>query len=583
MQSKRIMKRITKIIFSLIMISISIPISAQEIIQMKKETSGIYTIPCEVNGLKLRFIFDTGASTVSISLTEASFMLKNGYLNDADIKGTANVQTANGKIDENYLVNLKELKIGSVILKNVQAVVSSSLDAPLLLGQSVLDQLGHWSFNHSTLVLNDLENSSDSTYTWDEIEEMCNNPEKRHHTLEILEPYVLDDVNMACYLFLSNAPFDDKYRNNLSKDQYITKAITNLEKIDEKDANDIFWDYEKLVWFYSYHINDNSKAIDYFSKCEKTGKLSIKQLDEICTNLMLHMGWDTRKIDTEFATDCFRKGYYNSYRYYASYLKEIKESPVKAFQAYKKLSDIGYLPASIELGICYLEGIGTTKNTAFGLSLLKKGAEGGIIKGIKELCRRYYYGYTLKKDLDEVLKYAKLFGRNNKTCEILQDAYTGIAFFNQKEYRYAFSCLSRLEQYGDLVSRENINIFNSGINNIYDEVLVALGQMYENGLGCKPDFDKAYVTYTKLADVDPALGYGCLGDLFFLNELVQSDSKRAYQYYVLGANNNSSYCCYRLALMYYYGEGADENHVRANEYKQKAIKSGDYTSADFKF
>lgn len=218
MQSKRIMKRITKIIFSLIMISISIPISAQEIIQMKKETSGIYTIPCEVNGLKLRFIFDTGASTVSISLTEASFMLKNGYLNDADIKGTANVQTANGKIDENYLVNLKELKIGSVILKNVQAVVSSSLDAPLLLGQSVLDQLGHWSFNHSTLVLNDLENSSDSTYTWDEIEEMCNNPEKRHHALEILEPYVLDDVNMACYLFLSNAPFDDKYRNNLSKD-----------------------------------------------------------------------------------------------------------------------------------------------------------------------------------------------------------------------------------------------------------------------------------------------------------------------------------------------------------------------------
>ena len=53
-------------------------INAQTIVEMSKE-GGVYTVPCKVNGLPLKFIFDTGASDVSISLTEAIFMLKNGY------------------------------------------------------------------------------------------------------------------------------------------------------------------------------------------------------------------------------------------------------------------------------------------------------------------------------------------------------------------------------------------------------------------------------------------------------------------------------------------------------------------------
>ena len=93
----------------------------------------------------MRFIVDTGASAVSLSLTEASFMLKNGYLENSDITGTTNIQTADGNIAENYTVNLKELKIGSIVLNDVQAVVSSGIDAPLLLGQSVLNKLGIFS------------------------------------------------------------------------------------------------------------------------------------------------------------------------------------------------------------------------------------------------------------------------------------------------------------------------------------------------------------------------------------------------------------------------------------------------------
>lgn len=47
---------------------------AQTVIKMRRQ-GGVSVISCKVNGLKLDFIFDTGASDVSISLTEVLFMI----------------------------------------------------------------------------------------------------------------------------------------------------------------------------------------------------------------------------------------------------------------------------------------------------------------------------------------------------------------------------------------------------------------------------------------------------------------------------------------------------------------------------
>ena len=52
---------------------------ADTIIQME-EYNGVYKIPCTVNGAKMKFIFDTGASDVSLSQVEATFMMKNGFM-----------------------------------------------------------------------------------------------------------------------------------------------------------------------------------------------------------------------------------------------------------------------------------------------------------------------------------------------------------------------------------------------------------------------------------------------------------------------------------------------------------------------
>lgn len=111
-------------------------------IAMRKMYGGTYEIPCSVNGLPLNMIFDTGASDVSISSVEASFMLKNGYLTEDDVRGSTRYMTASGEILEGTVLRLKEVQVGDAVLKNVDASVVHNQKAPILLGQSVLEKFG---------------------------------------------------------------------------------------------------------------------------------------------------------------------------------------------------------------------------------------------------------------------------------------------------------------------------------------------------------------------------------------------------------------------------------------------------------
>lgn len=125
---------------------------AQDIIKMEK-SGGIYLIPCKVNGLPLKFIFDTGASDVSISLTEALFMLKNGYLNESDIRGTVYYSIANGEIAEGTKINIEKIEVGKQTLYNVEASVVHSTEAPLLFGQSAMERFGKFTMDYTRLNL----------------------------------------------------------------------------------------------------------------------------------------------------------------------------------------------------------------------------------------------------------------------------------------------------------------------------------------------------------------------------------------------------------------------------------------------
>lgn len=127
----------------------------------------VYSLPGKVNGLELNFIFDTGASDVYLSMTEAIFMLKNGYLTKNDFTGVSYSQIANGDIVENTTVVLREVEIGGIKLPNVTASISHNLDAPLLLGQSAIQKLGPIQLDGNRLIIQNGKDFKSDKQAWE--------------------------------------------------------------------------------------------------------------------------------------------------------------------------------------------------------------------------------------------------------------------------------------------------------------------------------------------------------------------------------------------------------------------------------
>lgn len=116
-------------------------------LKMTKE-SGVYKVPIEINGSSMNFIFDTGASDITISDVEAMFLYKQGKLLKEDVLGSQQYQIADGSIAVGTIINLRTVKLGNRILKNVKASIVHNNEAPLLLGQSALAQFGKVSIDY---------------------------------------------------------------------------------------------------------------------------------------------------------------------------------------------------------------------------------------------------------------------------------------------------------------------------------------------------------------------------------------------------------------------------------------------------
>lgn len=122
-------------------------------------SNGVYLIPCLVNDIPMKFVFDTGASEVMISSTEALFLIKNGSITEDDILGSNNYKTASGEIIKGTRIILKKIQINDLVLENVNAAVVHNNDAPLLLGQNVIKKLGKITIEDNLLTIQKLSNN----------------------------------------------------------------------------------------------------------------------------------------------------------------------------------------------------------------------------------------------------------------------------------------------------------------------------------------------------------------------------------------------------------------------------------------
>ncbi|HAH56257.1 MAG TPA: hypothetical protein DCM02_13500, partial [Flavobacterium sp.] len=207
----------------------AITLNAQTKITMLKE-GGIYTVPCKVNGLPLKFIFDTGASDVSISLTEALFMLKNGYLKKEDIGESVYYSIANGDVAKGTKLNIKEIEFAGLKLYNIEASIVHETSAPLLLGQSVISKLGKIQLEGNTLTI-----LTKGQNTYDYSNNKVNNEYNSSKSIVIENPYTMNFTgNQSVYAY--SPILDEPSMGGNEKQIGIAEnqSVTIIEKYNDK-------------------------------------------------------------------------------------------------------------------------------------------------------------------------------------------------------------------------------------------------------------------------------------------------------------------------------------------------------------
>ena len=121
-------------------------------VRMEK-AGGVYLVPIKVNGLDLKFIFDTGASSISLSSAEAIVMLRQGLITQNDVVGQQQFQDATGGVSVGTIIRLKTVEIGGLVLNNVEASVVDNIQAPLLLGQTALSKFGKVTIDYNNNII----------------------------------------------------------------------------------------------------------------------------------------------------------------------------------------------------------------------------------------------------------------------------------------------------------------------------------------------------------------------------------------------------------------------------------------------
>ena len=219
-------------------------------IEMQK-VKGVYQIPCKVNNLQLNFVFDTGATFVSLSRSTALFMLENAYLSVNDLYDVQKIQQADGTNYTADKVKLREINIGGFLLKDVDAIITPTQDAPLLLGLSAIQKLGKVAIKDNYLVIN----SKNVKYSGLD-EDIAFLGLKRGSSYDECEAKLMERFGENKVL-----------HSSLNKEAYILEVENEIFINKKFDFISLYFDGEELT---------SAQATKYFSKKDLSKALSFR-------------------------------------------------------------------------------------------------------------------------------------------------------------------------------------------------------------------------------------------------------------------------------------------------------------------
>lgn len=118
-------------------------------VRFRRGMGGHFEVDAKINGAKIPLIFDTGASAMVLTVSDA----RKAGIDTSHLLFNAPVSTANGT-GRAAIVSLDQIEIGSIIRRNVRAYITESdaLDTSLL-GMTFLETLSRYAVTKDSLEL----------------------------------------------------------------------------------------------------------------------------------------------------------------------------------------------------------------------------------------------------------------------------------------------------------------------------------------------------------------------------------------------------------------------------------------------
>lgn len=237
-----------------------------------------------------------------------------------------------------------------------------------------------------------------------------------------------------------------------------------------------------------------------------------------------------------------------------------------AFSLYCIAAESGYARALCRLGICYENGVGTTRDVKEAYARYTAAATAGSIEALLQLaaCHRYGRGVNLNSET-AFSYYLQAAEKHNARAQYI----VGRCYLNgelvERNLRLAVVWFERaaMQGHGDAIAE--VNALHETMTEIYNTAV----QAQKEG-----DAKEALRLYVMVAEMGHSAAQCNAGYCYQTGQGCTPDAKAAFRYYLMAAEGGSVVANYNIGLAYACGTGVRLDFARAREYFEKAAKGG---------
>lgn len=223
---------------------------------------------------------------------------------------------------------------------------------------------------------------------------------------------------------------------------------------------------------------------------------------------------------------------------------------------YRTAANKGDKYAQYNLGVCYLNGTGCTKDDQQAVYWLTKSANQGFVYAQYNLGLCYDKGLGVAQDYKQAAYwYTKSANQGDASSQVNLGAYYEKGKGVAQDFKQAVYWYTKAANQGNSMAQYN------------------LAKCYYNGNGVTQDYKQAVSWYTKAANQGLAAAQNKLGYCYYSGKGVAEDYQQAVYWYRKATNQENAEAQMNLGLCYYFGQGVAMDHEQASFWWNKAINN----------